>query len=139
MALTGEDVGNIVGPFYQSPTDETDEDIVPCIDALDEFARTFKSVIGGGSLHVILCRYMDSNESSHEVEDYRLGISMGMIEGSQEIHLDLPEETFDWENAVMWTQPGLTALCLNKGEILVTRIPRRYGQFSLRKRQTWRV
>jgi len=49
-----------------TPSDYTDADEVPCIDALDESKRSLENPNGSG-LYLLLCRYAGSDESSTEV------------------------------------------------------------------------
>lgn len=118
LAVTHEDIKALMptlGALYGPPTDSTDEDEVPCIDAQEEFARSFKSVLLGSGIIVILCRFADSNESSEEVEQYLQGALL-LSEGT-EIGLDMPGAFSG--NAAMWTEPGGTTLSFNQEEVFV--------------------
>jgi len=119
VAITNEDIkfvlGDTLSAFYYSPTDEKDQNELPCEGAEEEFSRTFKSMLVDtenqqrGTIMVILCRFSSIIESSVFV-DMCLG-----IEGIEEVGLS--EGLFSGR-ALMGTTSGGGALCFNQGQVL---------------------
>lgn len=94
LALTSEDIRLVMGEtlfaFYSSPTDETNADELPCLDAQEEFERRFETVLEpAGRILVVLCRFEDDVHSAMLVESCRgtegnvqeAGLSEGLFSG----------------------------------------------------------
>jgi hypothetical protein len=118
LALTSEDIRLVMGEalfaFYSPPTDETNADELPCLNAQEEFGRRFETALEpAGRILDVLCRFADDVHSAMQVESCR-GIEGNVQEAG------LSEGLFSGE-AWLGVEPNGRGgmLCFNQGQVWV--------------------